>query len=380
METIKSALGFGKKVKYGIVGVGNISQAAFMPGIKHTGNSEIVALVTGDVQKAIDVAEQYAIKQEDVYSYEQYGELIKSGKVDAVYIATPNWQHLDFAGPALRAGIHVLLEKPMEVSSALCQQIIEAQKTTGAKLMIGYRLHCEEGTVTAIERIRSGEIGDVHMFTSIFTQNCSSDNHRAKHGTKGGPFFDMGTYPVNAARSIFGSEPIEVSAVGIRHPEAGFPSDFDDTIAATLRFPDNKVAQFIVSYYGNFVNDYTVVGTKGSIHFSPGYLENAAIEYNPYVVGSKKKHEIFKECDHFGGEAQYFSECILNNTEVEPDGEEGLADVRVLEAVVRAVETKTPQKLEPFKRSKRIEPSQIRKLSPVKPPEPVNVAPPSETF
>lgn len=381
METIKSALGLGgKKIRYGIVALANISQAALMPGVKHTGNSEITALVTGDPRKAHEVSKIYDLSIDDVYKYEEFDTLLASGKIDAVYIATPNWRHLEFAVPALRAGIHVLLEKPMEISSEKCQEIIEAQKSTGAKLMIAYRLHCEEGTVAAIERIRAGEIGDALMFTSVFCQMLKPENHRAGNGVKAGPIYDMGTYPVNAARNLFGCEPIEVVAIGSRNPQSGSGDDFDDTVSATLRFPGNKVAQFIVSYYGNFINDYTIVGTKGSIHASPGYLENVALEFNPYVVGDKKKHEKFKETDHFGGEVQYFSDCILNNADVEPDGEEGLCDVRVLEAVVRAIETKTPQKLEPYTRTKRVESSQVRKLSPVSPPKQVSVAPPSETF
>ncbi len=96
-----------------------------MPGIKQTNNSELAALVTGDPVKADKLAKLYGIKP---WSYEQYDELLKSGEIDAVYVATPNFRHAPFAVAALEAGIHVLLEKPMASSVEEAEQILAAQK------------------------------------------------------------------------------------------------------------------------------------------------------------------------------------------------------------------------------------------------------------
>ena len=149
--SIKEALGLESdgKVRYGIVGLGDISQEALMPGVQHTGNSEITALITGDPQKARALAERYEIA--NLYSYDEFAKLLTSGTIDAVYIATPNWRHAEFAIPALQAGIHVLLEKPMEVDSEKCREIINAQRSSGAKLMIAYRLHFEPATLALID-------------------------------------------------------------------------------------------------------------------------------------------------------------------------------------------------------------------------------------
>ena len=84
-------------------------------------------------------------------------------------MATPNWRHAEFAIPALKAGIHVLLEKPMEISSALCKEIMEAQKTSSAKLMVAYRLHFEPATIAAIEKVRSGDLGQVQCLIQYLT-------------------------------------------------------------------------------------------------------------------------------------------------------------------------------------------------------------------
>jgi predicted dehydrogenase len=376
--SIASALGLtsGRKVRYAFVALGDITQEAMLPGVKHTGNSEVVAFVTGDPEKARGVGEQYGVN--DSYSYEQFGELLASGKIDAIYLATPNWRHAEFAIPALKAGIHVLVEKPLEISTEKCRGILEVAKNSSAKLMAAYRLHFEPATLATIDLIRSGQLGDLVSFTSTFTQMVSPENHRAKNGVAAGPIFDMGPYPVNAARYVFEDEPTEVvSAVGIRHPEAGL-GDFDDTVAVTLRFPGNRLAQFVLSYWGNTLDTYAVVGTKGSVEMNPGFMYGKPLE-RTVTVGESKNHESFKNTDHFGGELKYFSDCILNDKDPEPDAEEGYADVRVLEGIVQAIKTGAAVKLEPFTRTKRIDTkSQRETLKAQKSPELVNTANPGK--
>ncbi len=375
--SIKEALGLGpdKKVRYAIVGLGDIAQEAMLPGVKHTGNSEVTCFVSSDLAKAREVGEQYDVT--NFYTYEQFDSLLKSGTIDAIYVATPNWRHAEFIIPALKAGIHVLSEKPLEVSTSKCKEILEAQKTSSAKLMVGYRLHFEPATLDLIEKIRGGELGTVHLFSSCFAQMVDPENHRAQNGDLAGPVMDMGPYPVNAARYVFGAEPTEVvSAIGTRHPDSGL-GDFDDTVAVTLRFPENRIAQFTISYYGNSIDSYTVVGTKGNVVMSPGYMYGVPLEQQ-VTVGQKQSEKSFKNTDQFGGEMKYFSDCILNGTDPEPDGEEGYADVRVLEGVLRALKTGAPQTLAPFERLKRADPSKQReKLAAQRSPELVGASNPA---
>ena len=352
---IKEVLGLDaeKKIRYAIVGLGDIAQEDMMPGVKHTGNSAITAFVTSDAEKARTLGDKY--KVDAVFSYEQFENALASGTFDALYLATPNWRHAEFIVPALKAGIHVLTEKPLEVSTAKCQEILDAERNSSAKLMVAYRLHFEPATLDTIEKVRSGELGEVHLFASSFAQMVDPANHRAHAGNLAGPVLDMGPYPVNAARYIFGAEPTEVvSAVGSTHPEAGFASDFADTVAVTLRFPNECLAQFNLSYYGNPTNSFIAIGTKGSVQLDPAYMFGKGLEQFT-ATGENKSHKTFRNTDHFGGEMKYFSDCILKGLDPEPDGEEGLADVRVLEGILRALESKQSVTLEPFTRSKRID-------------------------
>ena len=362
-----------RKIRYAIVGVGSISQEAMMPGVEHTDNSSIAALVTSDAEKAAKLAEMYEVDY--TCGYDGFGALLRSGRIDAVYIGTPNWRHAEFAVPALEAGIHVLLEKPLEVSSEQCEAILRAQQASSAKLMVAYRLHFEPATIAAVEKVRSGDLGQVHLFSSTFAQMVDPANHRARSGVEGGPILDMGPYPINAARNLFESEPTEAFATGTRHPEAGL-GDFDDTVSVTLRFPGERLAQFTVSYYGNQVDTYTLVGTKGLLEVKPAYMYGNSLEHFAQY-GKEKKHESFKNTDHFGGQMKYFSECILNGTEPEPDGQEGLADVRVAEAIMKSLASGRFEKVEPTTITRRITADQEQTLRAVKSPEMVNTSSPA---
>lgn len=374
--SILSALGMGKKVRYGMVGLGDITQEAMLPGVAHTGNSEVTAFVTGDPEKARVLGKRYGVTE--TCGYEGFEALLGSGTIDAIYLATPNWRHAEFVIPALRAGIHVLVEKPLEISAAKCREIVEVAKASKAKLMVAYRLHFEPATLDLIEKIRSGDLGDVLLFSSVFSQVVDPNNHRATNGDQAGPVFDLGPYPINAARYVFGAEPTEViAAAGTRYPTAGL-GDFADTAAVTLRFPGDRLAQFIISYVANQLNSFHAVGTKGSVQMSPAFTFGMPLEQQ-VAIGQKRSHKGFKNTDQFGGELRYFSDCILNDTDPEPDGEEGLADVRVIEGVMEAMKTGRSVTLPPFTRTKRIDTkAQLQMLGAKASPDPVNASNPGK--
>ncbi len=364
----------GRKVRYGVVGIGWISQTAFLPGVEHTGNSEVVAFVSGHEEKAARVGEKYGVSA--LYSYEEYDDLLASGTIDAVYLATPNFDHVDLAVRTLEAGLHLLLEKPMAVSVAQCEQIIEASKTSGAKLMVAYRLHHEIGTLNAFEVARSGKLGHLRYFNSSFSQPVNYQNHRAKHGFWAGPVPDMGPYPINTVRNLFGAEPVEVGAMGVRTDPERF-RDFEDQVAVNLKFPGDRIATMLMSYSGADLDDFRVVGTLGDLYSSPAFGMNTAMKHLT-TVGKSKSEESFPKTDHFGGELKYFSNCILRDEQPEADGEEGLLDIRVIAAVQKALETGQPQELEPYTRKRRPTKEQAEKLGSVREPQLIDAHKPAE--
>jgi predicted dehydrogenase len=363
-----------RKVRYAVVGIGWISQTAFLPGVEHTGNSEAVAFVSGHEDKAAKVGEKYGVK--DLFSYDEYDELLSSGTIDAVYLATPNWDHVDLAVRTLDAGLHLLLEKPMATSVEDCERILAASERTGAKLMIAYRMHHEPAMLKAFETVRSGKLGHLRYFNSSFSQPVNYQNHRAKNGYWAGPVPDMGPYPINTARNLFGAEPLEVSAMGTRTEPDRF-RDFDDQVAVNLRFPGGRIATMLMSYSGADLDDFRIVGTLGDLYSTPAFAMPGGFKHT-VTIGEKKSEESFRPTDQFGGELKYFSDCILADKDPEANGEEGLLDIRVIAAVERALETGQPQQLEPYVRKLRPTAGQAQKLRKVDEPELVAVHRPSE--
>ncbi|HYZ34182.1 MAG TPA: Gfo/Idh/MocA family oxidoreductase [Crenalkalicoccus sp.] len=363
----------GPKVRYGVVGAGWISQAALMPAAAHTGNSELTALVTGDPAKARALGERYGIRH--LFKYDELQRLIDSDIVDALYVATPNWLHRQHSVPALEAGLAVLLEKPMATTVEDCEAIIAASRRSGAALMIAYRLHFEPATLEAIRLVQSRELGDPRIFSSAFSQHVAPTNHRAQHGYWAGPVTDMGPYPINAVRNLFAAEPVEAHAVGIRTPGLGF--NFEDTVSVVLRFPEERIAQFTVSYAAESVDQYRVIGTRGDLEVAPGFTFGHGLRHR-LTLGGRTQEREFPETDQFGGELKYFSDCLLQGREPEPDGEEGLADVRVLAALEQVLLTGRPQRIEAPPRRRRPSPDQAITLPPVEPPELVHAAEPGK--
>ena len=362
------------RIRYAVVGGGSISQGAFMPGVGQTQNSVITALVTGDPVKADKLARHYRLK---AYRYEDYAALLTSGEIDAVYVATPNFLHREFVVPALEAGIHVLLEKPMASTEEDCQAMIEAGRGSRAKLMIAYRLHCEPGTLEMIQRVRDGDFGDPRLFTSTFTQTVKPSNHRAENGFAAGPVTDMGPYPLNMVRQLFGSEPIEVSALGTKSP--GSKMNTWDTVTVSLRFPGERLAQFTVSYVLPDSERFQLLGCEGQIDASPcfGYGEGVSITYRA-TIGDDTQEHVHPVVDQFAGETAYFSDCILNDVPPEPDGDEGWRDVRVLMAIEKALETGKSQPLEPLTAKRRARRDQQRQFPLAKVPDYIDTEDPTE--
>lgn len=361
------------KVRYAVVAVGWISQTAFLPAVEHTGNSEVVALVTGHLEKAQKVGEKYGIHT--VFTYDEFPTLLASGAIDAVYIATPNFDHVELSVQALEAGIHLLLEKPMGISVAECERINAAAQGSGAKLMIAYRLHHEPGMLAAIEIARSGKLGKLRYFNSSFSQVVHGQNHRAKHGFWAGPVPDMGPYPINTVRNLFGEEPTEVFATGAITDPSRFT--MHDTVAVTLKFDSHRLATMALSYNAQDLDDFRVVGDLGDLFSQPAFGIGSQMKH-VLTIGEEKTEKSYPKTDHFGGEIKYFSNCILNNLEPEANGEEGLLDVRIFAAIEQALLTGQPQTLAPVTRRRRPSLQQVEKLPAVEEPVLVDVHRPSD--
>ena len=340
-----------RKIRYAVVGLGHIAQVAVLPAFKHAQrNSELVALVSDDPEKLRSLAKRYDI--EHTFSYSGYGRCLESGAIDAVYIALPNHLHAQYTIRAAEAGIHVLCEKPMAVTSGECHAMIRAAEKNNVKLMIAYRLHFEEANLQAVELARSRKIGEPRLFSSVFSMQVRPGNIRTDKEKGGGTLYDIGIYCINAARYLFSDEPIEVFAFSSSNRKDPRFEEIDEMTGAVLRFPNERLATFATSFGASDVATYRIVGTRGDLQVEQAYEYAMSVNHYLTIKGEKRKRT-FPKRDQFAPELIYFSDCINANKAPEPSGTEGLADVRIIEALYRSARIKRPVKVSPVKRGQR---------------------------
>jgi glucose-fructose oxidoreductase len=363
-----------RQVGYAVVGLGHFAQDAILPAFEHAKeNSRLVALVSGDPEKARELGERYGVP---VFSYERFEECLALPEVEAVYIAVPNSLHSEYAVRSAKAGVHVLCEKPLATTEAECREMIRACEESDVRLMTAYRLHFEQANLTAIEAVREGKIGDPRLFTSTFSFQVKAPNIRLERDKGGGVLWDIGVYCVNAARYLFRAEPVEAFALCDKSEDPRF-TETEEAASVVLRFPEGKLAAFNVSFGAEAVATYQLVGTEGTLKLDNAYEYKGEIRWELTSHGKTRKGKV-QERDQLAPELLTFSDCILEGRTPEPDGWEGLADVRVITALYESARTGQAVKLKPFERPRRPTKEQEEHRPPSETPELINVEAPSQ--
>lgn len=350
-----------RKIRYGIVGLGHIAQAAVLPAFRHAKkNSVIAALVSGDAKKRRKIADNYKI--ENVFSYDEYDSFLESGLIDAVYNCLPNHLHYEFSKRAMKKGIHVLCEKPLALTAKDCHDLIEASKKNNVKFMTAYRLHFDPANLKAIELCQRGRIGDLRYFNSNFSFMIQDRNNiRLKNEAGGGALWDIGVYCVNEARSIFKSEPLEVMCMTASGTNGKF-DEVEECAGVVMKFSGNRIASFVCSFGAEAVGEFSVFGTKGQIHVENAYEYTTSRKITLKSEQGRKTFR-FKKVDQFAPELLYFSDAILKDRKIEPSGYEGLADVAVIEALYKSAATGSSVQIDQKKEVKtKLRPSPKQKI------------------
>jgi predicted dehydrogenase len=333
---MKTPARVNRRIRYAVVGLGHLAQVAVLPAFKTTKNSELVALVSGDPKKREKLGRKYGVER--VYSYDEYEECLAAG-VDAVYLVLPNHLHRDYAIRAATAGVHILCEKPMAVTEEDCEAMIAAAEANQVKLMIAYRLHFERANLEAIRLAESRKLGELRFFGSEFAQQVDPENIRVTMPVEqgGGPVYDMGVYCINAARYLFRAEPSEIFAFSANKGEGRFKKT-EEMTSVVMCFGGERLATFTCSFGAAPVGQYTLAGTIGTLVADPAYEYSEPLSHR-VTIHEKTKISKFPKRDQFAAELVYFSDCILQDNEPEPSGYEGLADVRIVEAIYKSART-----------------------------------------
>jgi predicted dehydrogenase len=359
-------------IRFAVVGMGKVAQTAVLPAFSHTRRAVVAAVAGSDDRKLELIAERFGVPLRA--NTRDLDGLLRSGAIDAVYLATPNHLHCEMTLAAAEAGVHVLCERPMAVTVEECRRMIDATEAAGVRLMVAYRLHFEEMNLEVVDRCRRGELGEVRFFSSLFTRNVPRDDIRRNPLEQGGgALYDLGIFCINAARYVFRAEPQQVFATSERI--AG--SDADLWSSAQLRFPGGRVAQFVVGCVGQRVSTYRVVGSAGSIEVDHAY--DYALE-GEYVLarGHRALRRSFPRRDQFGPLIDHFAESILSGKRPEPSGHEGLRDVAIVRALHQSASCGIPIDLESAPARLRPDLRQAVRYTPVHAPTPVGISVPSD--
>jgi predicted dehydrogenase len=326
-----------KPVGYAVVGLGAISQQAVLPAFAHSGKARLVALVSGDGDKARRLAEQFQAQSH--YTYGEYSRCLKDPEVEAVYIATPPGEHEKCAVLAARAKKHVLCEKPLAATVAECRRMVRACRDKQVQFMTAYRKYFEPGSVALKKLVTAGDLGRVDIIHAVFTEfrpagDSSPDWLFKPKLSGGGPLMDIGIYCVNTSRWLVDEDPIQATAIRWSHDRKRF-KNVEEGIAFRLNFRNGIVLQGTASWGSAMASFVQVHGEKGWASLSPAFAFEEERRLTGKIAGKWFERE-FTAIDEFALELDAFADCIRENRKPEPDGEQGMRDIVILEAIYRS--------------------------------------------
>ena len=340
-----------ERIGFAIVGLGRLSIDEILPAFGSSKLCKPVALVSGTPDKAQKIAAQYGIKPSSIYSYANYDTIAGNPEVKVIYIVLPNSMHMEYTVRGAKAGKHILSEKPMAVSSAECEKMISACKAANVKLMVAYRQQYEPMNREIVKMVKAGKLGPLRSYTATLTQNQGDPGqwrlHKALSG--GGCLPDVGIYCLNAARFWSGEEPVEV--FGQTFQPGGDPrfAEVEAVCNFSLRFPSGLLATGNCSFASHRSSFARIEGADSWTELSPSFgysglklrynklLEDHGTDFEP-TIGSK---------DQFALEMDHMALCVMRNQQPHTPGEEGLQDIKLIEAIYESARTNRPVKVPP---------------------------------
>jgi len=335
------------RVGFAIVGLGHLSLGQILPAFAKSRYCRPVALVSGDRNKATKIARQYGIKDSAILDYKSYDEIARNPDVQVIYIVLPNSMHLEFVQRGAKTGKDILCEKPMATSSADCERMIAACQTANIKLMIAYRQQYEPMNRALV--IRDHKLGALRSLVATNAQNQGDPSQwRQKLALSGGGCLpDVGIYCLNAARFLTGEEPSQVWGT-LHRPKGDLRfQEVEETCSFTMKFPSGFIATCSSGYGAHKSQMLRLEGDLGWAEMSPAFgytglkLRTSTVQDDHDVVSEPT----IEAADQFATEMDHMALCVLNRVQPHTPGEEGLQDLRIIEAIYESAKTGKPVQL-----------------------------------
>jgi glucose-fructose oxidoreductase len=330
--------GARKKDKLGValVGLGYYSTDLLAPALQQTKNCYLAGIVTGTPSKAVTWKQKYNIPDKNIYNYQNFDTIANNPDIDIVYVVLPPSMHREYVIRAAAAGKHVFCEKPMALNVKECQEMIDACNKNNRSLAIGYRLHHEPNTQQYTKIVKEHLLGKVKWVECAAGYRDDRTNHwKQKREMGGGVSYEMGVYAIQCARLGTGMEPTAIitAQTSTTRPEI-YKDGLDETVIATLEFPGGIMAN-IKSTFGENVNFMRIGCEKGEINLAP-YSGYNGIKGSSPLGDINTAYEVpWQQAKQMDDDVQ----SILQNKPMLVPGEEGLRDIRIVEAIYKCAAT-----------------------------------------
>lgn len=324
-----------RKIGFALCGLGTLSTNELAPALQETSYCRLAGIVTGTPAKAVAWKAKYNIPDHCIYNYDTMSQMADNPDIDVVYVVTPNALHAESTIKAAKAGKHVLCEKPMEVSVAQCQAMIDACKAAGKQLAIGYRLRFEPNNLECVRLAREKVFGDIKLIKAGFGFPIGDPTQwRLKRALAGGgPLMDVGIYALQATRYLSGEEPVSVTAMTTVTDPVKF-KEVEESVTWQLKFPSGVMASCEATYKFSGINMHRTFAQRGWFGLDSAYGYGG-------LYGSRSDGEEIRlpEGNQFAAEMDDFAQCILNNRPTRVPGEEGLRDIKIMMAIYESART-----------------------------------------
>jgi xylose dehydrogenase (NAD/NADP) len=329
-----------EQIRFAVVGCGWFAEEFALPAIEQGEHCTASVLVTGDAEKGGRIADDVGAAH--VLDYAEYQDGAAAEAYDAVYVSTPNALHLEHVETAAALGKDVLCEKPLEVSADRTERMVAACADADVTLMTAYRQQAEPGIRRMREVIADGVIGTPVYAIGDFSitllgRDADADQWRLDPDLAGGgALVDIGIYPVNTLRYLIDEDPIAVQAETKTSDERY--AGVEEHISFQLSFPGRMSAAVASSYGAALEDTLVIVGTEGKLEIDPAFFPEAQRTFHLTRDGATLTLE-GSDVSGIDEEFEYFASCVLTGTDPDPDGHDGLTDVRTIEAIYEAADT-----------------------------------------
>jgi xylose dehydrogenase (NAD/NADP) len=329
-------------LRFAMIGLGWWTREEAIPATEESDWCETTVVVSGDHDKAEDVAES-AENAEVAITYDEFHDGAATDEYDAIYVATPNAKHLEFAESAADFGKAILCEKPMEATPDRARRMVETCEDADAPLMVAYRMQTEPAVRRARELVQSGAIGDPVLVHGSMSQRLlemipDPDQWRLDPDLSGpgASVMDLGIYPLNTARFVLDADPTTVSAFA-RFEDEAFEDVPDEAATFEIRFDDGTLAACSASQNAHRSSHLKIVGTEGGVSIEPAFFDRQDREFALEVEGNRANVE-YEQVDQMLEEFDYFAHQIRTESEIYSDGRHGLTDIEAMHAIYQSAE------------------------------------------